>query len=502
MRRKLIWCCVAIMLLAGGNTILRADVTLPTVLADHMVIQRNRPVHLWGVADPGETVTVEFRGNQSSIIANKLGQWSVYLPPEEAGGPFPLTIRGKNTISWNDVLVGDVWIASGQSNMEFPMNKTAWSNGVQNYQQEIADANYAKLRLFHVEKTAANYPMPDVAAKTWTACTPQSVADFSAVAYFFGRELMQKENIPIGIVETDWGGTPAEAWTSLHALSADASLMPVFSARAHMMEEEATTLLELKYEKQAIDTATAQGKKPPTFSWHPDPRSWAPAALFNGMIAPIVPLPIRGVIWYQGESNTDAERAPMYARLFPAMIEDWRAQWAQGDFPFLFVQIANFVSDDNWPLVREAQRKTLSLANTGMAVTVDIGNATNIHPTDKQDVGHRLALWARTTSYGEHIEDSGPLFRQAVPQGNAMHVWFNHAASGLVVKSGELKGFEVAGKDGKFVPSLATIESDTVVVSSASVAKPVYVRYGWASNPDCNLFNSDGLPASPFSSIQ
>ena len=208
------------------------------------------------------------------------------------------------------------------------------------------------------------------------------------------------------------------------------------------------------------------------------------------------------MIWYQGESNTDVERAPVYARLFPTMIEDWRSQWAQGDFPFLFVQIANFVSDDNWPLVREAQRKTLSLANTGMAVTVDIGNATNIHPTDKQDVGHRLALWARTISYGEHVEDSGPLFRQAVPQGNAMHVWFNHAARGLVVKGGDLKGFEVAGEDGKFTSADAKIESDSVVVSSSSVAKPVYVRYGWASNPECNLFNGDGLPASPFSSIR
>jgi sialate O-acetylesterase len=453
------------------------------------------------MADPAETVMVEFRGNHASTKADTLGRWSVYLPPGAAGGPFVLTIRGKNTITWNDVLVGDVWIASGQSNMEYPMDPSSW-NGTKRPQKEIAAANYPNLRLFHVENAFADYPMTDVAAKTWTACTPQSVAGFSAVAYFFARELVEKEKVPIGVVETEWDGTPAEAWTSLGALSADASLMPIFAARAHMMEDETTTLLEQKAEKQAADAARAKGKKPEAVPWHPDPNAWAPSALFNAMIAPLVPLPIRGVIWYQGESNTDAERAPMYARLFQTMIRDWRVHWAQGDFPFLFVQIANFDTTDDWPTVREAQRKALVLANTGMAVTIDIGNPTGIHPADKEDVGHRLALWARAISYGEHVEDSGPLFRQAVPENGGMRVWFNHAASGLVVKGGQLTGFEVAGMDGKFVSAQARVNGNSIIVSSASVPKPHYVRYGWAANPACNLYNGDGLPASPFSSVQ
>jgi len=479
-----------------------AEVTVPSVLASHMVVQRDKPVHLWGMADPGEAVTVEFRSNHASTHASNLGRWSVYLPEGEAGGPFVLTIRGNNTITLQDVLVGDVWVASGQSNMEFPMAKTAWSNGVQNAAQEIAAANYPRLRLITVQHKFSDYPMDDAATTGWSACTPQTVADFSAVAYFFARDLMKREDVPIGVIESNWGGTPAEAWTSLPALSADAGLMPVFAAHAYMMENESTTLLQQKAEKLAADQAKAQGKQPPTAPWHPDPNSWAPAALFNGMIAPLVPLPIRGVIWYQGESNTDPEQAPIYAPLFQTMIQDWRQRWGQGDFPFLFAQIANFTSADDWAIVREAQLQALSLTNTGMAVTTDIGNPTNIHPVDKQDVGYRLALWARDLSYGEHIEDSGPLFRQAVPEQDHMRVWFSHASSGLNAKGGDLTGFEVAGADRKFVPAAARIDGKNVVVSSATVQRPRYVRYGWSSNPTCNLFNSDGLPASPFTSAQ
>ncbi len=221
------------------------------------------------------------------------------------------------------------------------------------------------------------------------------------------------------------------------------------------------------------------------------------------MIAPLTPLPIRGVIWYQGESNADERRAPIYSSLFQTMIQDWRNHWAQGDFPFLFVQIANFENTiDDWPKVREAQRKALALTNTGMAVTIDIGEAHNIHPRDKQDVAHRLALWARVLSYGEHIQDSGPLFRQAVPEGSQMRVWFDHAASGVVVKGGTLRGFEVAGSDGKFSPASAKVDGSTVLVSSSAIVAPVYVRYGWSLNPQCNLYNAAGLPASPFTSQQ
>ncbi len=498
-RRRYITVLVSLI---AATSIARAEVTLPSVLADHMVIQRDRPIHMWGNADPGEQVTVNFRDHQGSIAADSLGRWSLYLPPVDAGGPFTLTIKGTNTIIFTDVLVGDLWIASGQSNMEMPMMKTDWSLGVQNTQQEIAAANHPTLRLFHTEHAASDYPMQDVAAKTWTACTPLSVSDFSAVAYFFGRELVEKEKVPIGLIETDWGGTPAEAWTSLSALGANSSLMPVFAARAKMMRDEATILLQQKAEKKLQEAAAAQGKPPIDFPWRPDPNSWAPAALFNAMVAPFTPLPIRGVIWYQGESNTGDERAPVYSSLFQTMIQDWRSHWAQGDFPFLFVQIANFNTTGDWPGVREAQRRTLSLANTGMAVTIDIGDSTNIHPRDKQDVGHRLALWARVLSYGEHIQDSGPLFRQAVPQGKEMRIWFDHAANGVMAKGGELRGFEVAGTDGKFVSANAKVDGDTVLVSSAAVPAPVYVRYGWSVDPNCNLYNVEGLPASPFTSQQ
>jgi len=481
------------------SPLIQAEVTLPNVLADHMVIQRNKPVHMWGNADPGEKVVVSFRGQQGSATADDLGRWSVYLSPGDAGGPFTLTVQGKNAITLNDVLVGDLWIASGQSNMEFPMSKTDWGLGTKNSEEEIAAANYPQLRLFHVEEATSDYPMTDVAAKTWTACTPQSVGGFSAVAYFFGRDLLQKVKVPIGLIETDWGGTPAESWTSLQALSSN-SLMPVFAARAHMMRDESATLLEQKYEKQQQAADIAAGRPARKSAWHPDPNSWAPSALFNAMIAPFTPLPIRGAIWYQGESNADPDRAPLYSTLFPAMIEDWRSQWAQGDFPFLFVQIANYITDADSPTVRDAQRKTLALANTGMAVTIDIGDPNNIHPVDKQDVGYRLALWARVLSYGEHIEDSGPLFRQGVPDGNKMRVWFDHSNSGIVVRGDQLHGFEVAGTDGKFAPATAKIDGDSILAWSDAVPSPVYVRYGWAANPQCNLYNRDGLPASPFTS--
>ncbi len=486
----------------ANQSCLWAIVTLPGVLNNHMVVQRDRPVHLWGLADPQEKVTVEFRGAQASTVANALGQWSVYLPSGKAGGPFSMVIQGSNnTRSWNDILVGDVWIAAGQSNMEFQIAKDGWDNsGVQNWQQVVAQASEPKLRLLQVAKKAATYPMPDAITSGWRVCTPQEAKSFSAVAYFFGRELIAKEKIPIGIVEADWGGTPAEAWTSLDALSADPALIPVFAARAQMLDGQADYYRSKALAEQAAAAAQAQGKSPAPIPWHPDPDSFAPGQLFNAMIAPLTPLTIRGVIWYQGESNTDALRAPMYARLFPALIQDWRKQWAQGNFPFLYVQIANFNSLDAWPTVREAQRKALALANTGMVVTVDIGNPANIHPTDKWDVGHRLALWAEDLSYGDQVEDSGPLFRQADVENDHIRVWFDHADQGLVVKGGTLYGFEVAGADKKFIAAQAAVEGDSVVVSSASVPRPMYVRYAWASNPNCPLVNREGLPASPFSS--
>jgi sialate O-acetylesterase len=270
-----------------------------------------------------------------------------------------------------------------------------------------------------------------------------------------------------------------------------------------MTDRESDALLRDKDEQRQREDAKAQGKPEPAFPWHPQLLSWGPGMLWNGMIAPLTAFPIRGVIWYQGESNSKLERAPLYGRVFETLIRDWRREWGEGDFPFLYVQISNFKSDANedWATVREQQRRTLELTNTAMAVTIDIGNPDNVHPTDKVDVGLRLALAARALSYGEDVSYSGPMFRQATPEGNSIRVWFDHHAKGLAVKSGTLTGFEVAGADGKFVPATATIDGNTVVAASPAVADPVFVRYGWANSPECNLFNGVGLPASPFTSV-
>lgn len=485
----------ALFVLAAGWA--RAQVTLPSLLANHMVIQRGLPVHVWGRGSERESVTVTFRGETKSTTADDLGRWSLYLPPGEAGGPFELVIKASNTIQLNDVLVGDVWVASGQSNMEFPMKELV------NPDAEIAAAQYPKIRIFRAEHRPSDYPRADVDAKPWVPCTPENVAETSAVAYYFARDVQQKENVPIGLIETFWGGTPAESWTSLHSLSADASLMPVFAERSTTVEERESVLLTLAQEdreyRKKVEQAKAENKPIPGRNWHPDFAAWAPAALFNGMISPLTPFAIRGVIWYQGEANASSGRPPLYAHLFQTMIRDWRRAWNEGNFPFLFVQIANWNTEpgERWPEVRDAQRKALALRNTGMAVTIDIGDPVDIHPKNKLDVGLRLARAARAIAYGEKLEWSGPLYRQLTREDHALRVWFDHAV-GLTAKGVALVGFEVAGADGKYVAADAKIDGTSVVVSSTNVPEPVSVRYAWAPNPTCNLYNRDGLPASPF----
>jgi sialate O-acetylesterase len=472
-----------------------AEVRTPAIFADHMVIQRDLQVHVWGLAASGEEVRVSFRGATRTVTADRLGLWHIYLPPGGPGGPFTLEIAAANKLSFTDIFVGDVWVASGQSNMEFQMKDVA------NAEAELGHADQPAIRLFKVERTAADYPMSDVAAKTWTVSTRESAAKFSAVAFLFAREIRADQKVTIGLIEAAWGGTPAEAWTSLPALSSDASLMPEFAAFAKLAGEESTYQLEKKEQEAQITKAKEEGSPTPEFPWHAELRSWIPSAVYNGMIAPLTPFPIRGVIWYQGESNTGPERAATYNRLFETMIHDWRSQWKIGDFPFFFVQLANWKAgaDSMWPTVRDAQRRTLELKNTGMAVTMDIGNPDNIHPTNKQDVAHRLALAARAIAYGETLEYSGPLYRLSFVEGSSVRVMFSHGA-GLLAKVGELRGFEIAGADHKFVGATATIDHDSVVVSNSELTAPVYVRYGWESNPDCNLYNAAGLPTSPFTS--
>ena len=482
---------------------LSAEVTLPKILASHMVVQRDQPVHVWGTAAPGEEVTVSFRGQDRVVKADELGRFSVWLAPGAAGGPFQMTVAGtgagggRQLIALDDVLVGDLWVASGQSNMEFEMRRAATAAA------DLPNAANDRIRLMIVKKKASDFAQDDAENDGWKASSPESARDFSAVAWYFAREIEEKEKVPVGVIDATWGGTVAESWVRLEALGEDASLMPLFISRGKMTDHEAGAFLEEKLHQKQIAEAKAAGKPAPEFPWHPPLQTWAPGLLYNGMIAPLTPLPIRGVIWYQGESNSALERAPLYHRIFRTLIEDWRRQWGVGDFPFLYVQIANFRSgpQEDWATLREQQRKTLELRNTAMAVTIDIGNPDDVHPTNKVDAGRRLARAARALSYGEAVEYNGPLYRQSVPEGSAMRVWFDHA-KGLAVQGAALTGFEVAGKDGRFVPATARIEGETVVASSPEVAEPAAVRYGWANSPLCNLFNGEGLPASPFTSKQ
>jgi sialate O-acetylesterase len=465
-----------------------------------MVLQRDKPIHIWGWSDPGEKVSVTLHGISRAVAGDSLGNWSLFLPPESSGGPYQIIVSGSNKIVLDDVLIGDVWFASGQSNMEFPLK--GWPGApLKDSAQEIAHAGQPQIRLLHIPQKAADFPLFNSAA-SWTVCSPETAANFSAVAYFFGRELAARERVPIGLIDATWGGTVAEAWTSLEAISADAGLMPVFATRAHMMETQGEMAAILAKERREDQAAKQAGQPAPKHTWHPDPASWAPAALFNGMVAPETAYTIKGAIWYQGESNSKLAFAPMYARLFPALIADWRAQWREGNFPFLFVQISSFTSDptEAWAIIREAQRRSLSVENTAMAVTIDIGDPDNVHPPDKQTVGARLALAARALAYGESVEYSGPLFRQAAPEADGIRIWFDHAARGLVAKGGALQGFEIAGDDGRFATATARIDGETIVVSNPQVTDPKHVRYGWANAPAVNLFNSEGLPASPFTS--
>lgn len=484
------------VLLILATSVVRAEVSLPKVFSSHMVLQREMPIHIWGFATPGEQVNVELHSLSAYATTDKAGHWSVYLPAQPAGGPFTLTVRSSNTVQLDDILLGDLWVASGQSNMEMPLAGFAKAP-IQDSAKEIASANHPQIRLLRVIKDASDYPLDDIKeARGWSVCTPESVQDFSAVAYFFARDLQQHQHVPIGLIDSTWGGTPAEAWVSLSGLSADAGLMPVFATRANFMNRESTAKRLDALDQQAKQ----QGKTPPARAWHPDPRSYQPAALYNAMIAPFTPLTIRGAIWYQGESNTKSSMVELYNRLFSTLIQDWRRQWHQGDFPFFFAQISGYnpSNEDNWGLLRDAQRRTLSLANTGMAVTIDAGEEHNIHPANKQIVGERLSLLARHRVFGENLPDSGPLFRFAYPDAGAMHVLFDNA-EGLTAKGGA-QGFDVAGEDGKFVAATARIEGETVVASSPSVPEPRYVRYAWTNFPAADLFNKAGLPASTFTS--
>jgi sialate O-acetylesterase len=497
---------------------LRADVRLPSLISDGMVLQQGTKVNIWGTADPGERVTVTFNNQHVAGIADGEGRWKVVLGPLSAGGPYKMTIAGKNTLTLLDVLVGEVWICSGQSNMEMyvaPSEVFGWKMpGVDNYQHELSDADYPVMHLFTVGKTWASKPQRDVKGY-WVAARPETVAEFSAVGYFFGRQLLKTLNVPIGIIDSSRGASPAEAWTSRETLESDPNFASILAKEKQLvasypkaLEDFEQQFAKWKEVSQKAEMAGELAPESPAIPAHPTTNSSRPAYLFNGMIAPLTSYAIKGVIWYQGESNAD--RPVQYRKLFPAMIRDWRQAWGNGDFPFLFVQLASWGAVPptlNFPELREAQLMTLSVPKTAMAVTIDIGDAIDVHAKNKQELGYRLALAAQAIAYGREVAYSGPLYASKAIEGGKIRLRFEHVYGGLVTKpwaaptvySRTPFGFEIAGEDRKFVPAQATVEGkDTVVVWSGDVAHPVAVRYAWGMNPICNLYNQVGLPASPF----
>ena len=487
-----------------------AELKLATIFTDHMVLQRDQAVNVWGNADAGAEITVTVAEKSATGRAGDDGKWRVSVPALAAGGPHELAVSTStgDQVKLADVLVGEVWVCSGQSNMAWTMTR------VNNADEEIAAANYPQIRLVTVPRRPVPEPQESFEG-SWVVCSPETVPEFSAVGYFFGRELYKELNVPIGLINTSYGGTPAEAWTSLPAMQAKASLAPLLKrwddSVAGWDPDQAEADFKLAMEKWEAAAAKAKedGKpepRRPRMAANPAVSAHRPSNLYNGMIQPLIPFGIRGAIWYQGESN--ASRAYQYRTVFATMIENWREQWGQGDFPFIFVQLANFraVKDEpaesDWAELREAQLMTRRhLPNTGMAVIIDIGEANDIHPRNKQDVGKRLALWALANTYGQKdLVYSGPMLFSAEQRGDQMVLKFKSVGGGLVAKGndGKLTGFSIAGPDKKFVWADAKIDGDTIVVSSPDVKDPQAVRYGWADNPICNLYNKEGLPASPF----
>jgi len=463
----------------------------PAIFSDHMVLQRDIPVPVWGTATPGDQVSVSIAGQTKTTQAGLYGKWMVRLDPLATSAE-PLTMKiaiGTNEITFSDVLVGEVWLASGQSNMEMPVGNVDTPArrkypGVDHYEEELKNASHPLLRLCLVDRPSLGRPSTHVSSAGWKACSPESVNRFSAVGYFYGRHLVETLKVPVGIIQCACSSSQAEQWISLEVLSR----FPQFAA---------VTEYCLNPEFLTLDNADYQNFAPKV----------QPSGLFNGGLAPIIPYAIRGAIWYQGESNAD--RAVEYRSLFPAMIADWRQRWGEGDFPFYFVQLAGFGDiptqprqQDGWAELREAQTMTLSTPNTGMAVTIDIGMPDFIHPLNKQEVGRRLGLVAQAKTYGAKLESSGPAFQSMKIDGPKVVVQFEHLGGGLVSRNPadpkKLSNFSIAGQDGLWKWADARIEGDSVVVSCESVKEPVAVRYAWSGNIACDFYNKDGLPALPF----
>jgi sialate O-acetylesterase len=483
-----------------------ADVRLPRIFGSDMVLQRDVPLPVWGWADNGEKVTVSVDGGAATeATANDKGEWMVKLAAIPAGGPHKLTIAGKNAIELSNVLAGEVWICSGQSNMEMGIKMA--KNGA----AEVAAANHPTIRLFMVEKKTSGIPLNDVSG-TWKVCTPQSVAaggwgGFSAAAYYFGREINKELNVPVGLVDTSWGGTRIEPWIAPQGFASNSALKSIVDRIAAADAEYARIVMpaldRLEMAVQEAKKAAAEGKAIPALPplpKHPLDNEQQPTGLYNAMVKGFVPLAVRGTIWYQGESNNG--EGMLYYEKMKALIGGWRQVFNNEQMPFLFVQLApyRYNRPETLPAIWEAQAATLSVPNTGMAVITDVATVNDIHPPDKQTVGHRLALWALANTYGKKdLVYSGPIYKSMKVEGNKVRVSFEHSGTGLASRDGkDLTWFEIAGADKAYHPAKAVIEGNEVVVSSDEVKDPTAVRFGWSELAEPNLMNKEGLPASAF----
>lgn len=503
----------------AASSVAFAEVRLPAVISDHMVLQADAPAPLWGWAEPGEEVKVSLAGSTQKTSADAAGKWSLKLDKLKASSESQaLTVEGVNRITIQDVLVGEVWLASGQSNMEMQV-KGKQHGAVDHADEEIAAAHFPQIRMFlrddsfdiYLPKSTPDEPKQDGKGK-WVICSPETIANFSAVGYFFARELHRELTRPVGVIVAAVGGTPIEAWTSREAQEKVPALQPLLKdwqkrLAGHDVAQEYETFMQAKkaWLKERAVAQKAGQPLPKTPKPYKNDQVLKPYGLFNAMIHPLIPYGVHGVIWYQGERNAAGPFTSLYGMQLATMIKDWRARWGS-DFYFAWVQLPRFKTEQKLPIesngwgvsVRDEMRRTLSVPNTAMAITIDMGDPKAGHPTNKADYAHRLALLALHDVYHKSgAEYTGPLLKSAEVKGHSVVLTFDHAA-GLKAASGDLRGFAIAGEDQKFVWAKAVIEGDKVIVSHENIASPASVRYGWASNPIGNLVNAAGFPASPF----
>lgn len=478
-----------------------SDVVLNPLFSDSAVLQRDTKVPVWGTASPDEKITVKIDNFSLTTTADESGNWQVVLPEHKAGGPYEMIVSGKNTITVKDIYFGDVWFCSGQSNMAWTVASSL------NAQEEIQNATNSMIRHFKVISPIAEQPSKNLRG-AWKVCNPENVKSFSGVAYFFAKNLQPEINVAIGLINSSVGGTRIEAWISRQSLEKIPDMKNVIQLQDESIQKYKISVeqyqAKIQQWQQESEKAKQQGSQIPDKPEQPKPllNPNSLSVLYNGLVAPVSKFPVRGILWYQGESNT---RNPYFYRvLLSTLIDDWRASWGK-EIPFIIVQLPNIgkpvetYENNNWALLRESQLEVLKKPKTAMAITIDIGESDNIHPKNKQDVGKRLSIAALGVVYGKDIVYSGPIYDGMSIEGNRIRIKFKNTGKSLVAKDSDLvKGFVIAGEDKNFVKANVKIEKDSVVVWSENISKPVAVRYAWAGNPLCNLYNSEGLPASPF----